>query len=131
MVCPKCGGKVHVVDNVNTNENETYRQKECLKCRHVFYTVEFEVDNDKSLKDTWKNNHRRNYNQEVIFMGDEELEAFLVALAPLSEIWMFTYNNFKKQGLNDNEAFKHTKAFMEVFASGMLGAIPDDEESDS
>ena len=62
MVCPKCGGKVHVVDNVNTNENETYRQKECLKCRHVFYTVEFEVDNDKSLKDTWKNNHRRNYN---------------------------------------------------------------------
>ena len=61
MVCPKCGGKIHVVDNVNTNENETYRQKECRKCGHVFYTVEFEVDNDKNLKDTWKNNHRRNY----------------------------------------------------------------------
>lgn len=61
MVCPKCGGKIHVVDNVNTNENETYRQKECRKCGHIFYTVEFEVDNDNSLKNTWKNNHRRNY----------------------------------------------------------------------
>ena len=61
MVCPKCGGKIHVVDNVNTNENETYRQKECRKCGYIFYTVEFEVDNDKSLKYIWKNNHRRNY----------------------------------------------------------------------
>ena len=63
-------------------------------------------------------------------MGNEELKAFLVALGSLSEIWMFTYNNFKKQGLNEEDALKHTKAFMEVFASEMLNGS-DDKESDS
>ena len=61
----------------------------------------------------------------LIFMDinnieNNDLKKFLVSLGSLTEIWMFTYNNCKKQGLNEEDALKHTKAFMEVFSSEML-----------
>lgn len=51
MNCPKCGGEVKVLDNINnTEDNEIYRKRKCKKCGNVFYTVEFEADEDESLR---------------------------------------------------------------------------------
>ena len=51
MNCPKCGGKVSVLENFNnTEDNEIYRKRKCKKCGNVFYTVEFEADEDESLR---------------------------------------------------------------------------------
>ena len=46
-------------------------------------------------------------------MNEKVLE-FIQGLGALTEIWLITYNNFKKQGLNDSEAFTHTREFMKV-----------------
>jgi transcriptional regulator NrdR family protein len=41
MKCSNCGGKVRVTDTVkNSDTNEIYRQRVCLACCDVFYTVE-------------------------------------------------------------------------------------------
>ena len=59
MVCPKCGGKTHVRDNSgNKDTNENYRQRVCKECGHRFYTVEFEVEEDKLFKKSWWRNYR-------------------------------------------------------------------------
>lgn len=46
-------------------------------------------------------------------MNEKVLE-FIQGLGALTEIWLLTYNNFKKLGLNDAEAFTHTKEFTKV-----------------
>ena len=59
MLCPKCGGKTHICDNVSDTEtNENYRQRVCKECGHKFYTVEFEVEGDDRFKKSWWKNHR-------------------------------------------------------------------------
>lgn len=59
MRCPKCSGKLLVVDNVhNRAENETYREKTCVNCGHTFYTVEYEVIENKRFIYDWDSNHR-------------------------------------------------------------------------
>lgn len=59
MICPNCGGKIQVVETRHDlNSNETYRQKECLHCRHIIYSVEYEVFSE-SIKDIWKSLERR------------------------------------------------------------------------
>ena len=57
MVCPECGGKVHVIDNVSSDD-ENYRKRECKECGHIFYTLEFEVEYDTTFKKAWRKNHR-------------------------------------------------------------------------
>ena len=46
-------------------------------------------------------------------MNEKALE-FIQGLGALTEIWLLTYTNFKKQGLNDADAFTHTREFMKV-----------------
>lgn len=47
MKCPKCKkGNVTCVDSVTTPANEILRRKKCLKCKHVFFTVEEVADED-------------------------------------------------------------------------------------
>ena len=59
MICPKCGGKTRVRDNVNNEEsNENYRKRVCQECGHKFYTVEFEVETDDHFKKSWSKNYR-------------------------------------------------------------------------
>lgn len=42
MKCPKCGGKTTVMQTVTTDD-ETHRQKRCLRCEERFYTSEIIV----------------------------------------------------------------------------------------
>lgn len=59
MNCPKCKSRAYVMDVVNNHVNqEAYRKKRCKKCGHVFFTVEFEVENDKVFMRKWFLNHR-------------------------------------------------------------------------
>lgn len=58
MICPKCGNKTKVIDTrFNVDENETYRRRLCTnhECSHRFYTTEFDVSDNDSFKDRWKN----------------------------------------------------------------------------
>ena len=49
-------------------------------------------------------------------MNEKVLE-FIQGLGALTEIWLVTYTNFKKQNLSDAEAFAHTREFMKVMMS--------------
>lgn len=60
MYCPKCGGKLRVLDNVkNPDENEIYRKKSCAECEHTFFTVEYEVVENQKFKDYWNKYYRQ------------------------------------------------------------------------
>ena len=59
MLCPICNGKIKVKDVVhNTDENETYRLRECCNCHRQFYTSEFEIDGDELFTKLWEIYHR-------------------------------------------------------------------------
>ncbi len=60
MNCPTCQKKTKVIDNVHTPEGETYRRRRCDACAKDFYTVEFEVEADKTLRDIWRKYRRDN-----------------------------------------------------------------------
>ena len=60
MICPKCNSDSTMVsDGVsNPEDHERYRQRRCKNCNHIFYTMECEIDNNKSFKDVWNKYHR-------------------------------------------------------------------------
>ena len=58
MVCPKCSGKVRVIDNVRV-DNDIYRKRRCVDCNRVFFTAEFEVEYDGVFKYEWNSNYRK------------------------------------------------------------------------
>ena len=61
MTCPKCNGKLIMLDNSHNDElNETYRRKKCSDCGHVIHTTEFEVDWDETFKKEWSKYYRAN-----------------------------------------------------------------------
>jgi transcriptional regulator NrdR family protein len=53
MLCPKCKGSVQTLDTVNVTWNEIYRRKQCLACKHIFFTAEFEVEANTRFKKEW------------------------------------------------------------------------------
>jgi transcriptional regulator NrdR family protein len=62
MKCPKCNGSVKVTDVVQDMEldhNDIYRQRTCDDCGHIFYTVEGEIDVNKVFEKLWVRLHRR------------------------------------------------------------------------
>ena len=40
MKCPRCGSEQVKVSNTRHRENKIRRQRTCLECRHIWYTVE-------------------------------------------------------------------------------------------
>lgn len=60
MICPKCEGKVRVIDSVHTNDNEEYRKRRCLNCGHTFYTAEYMVFANEEYMEEWREAHRKN-----------------------------------------------------------------------
>ena len=56
------------------------------------------------------------------------LNEFIKGIGMLSEIWMIAYNGFKRQGMSDSDALKHTEAFMSVAMSTILKS-PNKEDS--
>lgn len=69
MKCPKCGEKTRIIDVANVPEtSEKYRKRECESCNHIFYTIEFEVENNEEFRKIWRTHSRKyknNYNCRV------------------------------------------------------------------
>lgn len=52
MICPKCNAKSSIVGSIlNAGDNEVYRRRKCRECGHIFYSVEFEVDDNVAYRD--------------------------------------------------------------------------------
>lgn len=50
----------------------------------------------------------------------DELKNFCNNMGVLIETWMLTFRKFKELGLSDEEAIKHTQAFMvSLFKNGL------------
>lgn len=47
-------------------------------------------------------------------MNNEQVQQLIQGIGLLTELYVITYQNFKKQNMSDLEAIKHTKAFMSV-----------------
>lgn len=63
MNCPVCNNYTTKVKNCVNNhiDNERYRQRECMKCGHIFYTCEFEIEaSDDFIVDAWNFHQRKN-----------------------------------------------------------------------
>lgn len=47
-------------------------------------------------------------------MNNNQVMQIIQGIGLMAETWTITYQSFKKQNMNDNEAIMHTKAFMSV-----------------
>ena len=61
IFCEKCKVGAPVIDTVfNPKENSFYRKRKCPKCKKIFFTIEFIVENDDDLaKHEWLEYHRK------------------------------------------------------------------------
>ena len=57
MKCPKCGGKLYVV-NTLPYEDQIYRQRKCKSCGDTPWSIEYIVEKNDALKkevaEAWK-----------------------------------------------------------------------------
>lgn len=64
MNCPKCNSsKTKRTGCVHTPDNEKYRQYECFDCKHLFYSVEFEVEPNEKFRKEWAKYSRHGKNK--------------------------------------------------------------------
>lgn len=54
-------------------------------------------------------------------MNHDDVKNIIQGLGAITEMWIIVYDNFKKQGLNDETALVHTKALMSSMMGSMLG----------
>lgn len=60
MICPKCKKKVKVLDlAIDNYHSEMYKKLHCEDCSYTFFTVEFEVEENKQFKKIWHKYKRR------------------------------------------------------------------------
>lgn len=50
MICPKCKGKSRVYNSRPTDDGTIRRNRECLKCKHRYATIEVSADIKKVVK---------------------------------------------------------------------------------
>ena len=58
MQCQKCKKKAFAIDKVDRDDGIIYRKYKCKKCEQSFYTMEFYIIADSTLKEDWNANHR-------------------------------------------------------------------------
>lgn len=54
-------------------------------------------------------------------MTNDQINQIIQGVGLMTEIYTITYQSFKKQGLSDKEAIKHTKAFISVMMDSIVG----------
>ena len=71
MRCSECKGELKAIDTVhNSDGDETYRAKKCLKCGRITYTVEYEVIQNQRFAEDWADAHR--YRRENTMKREEK-----------------------------------------------------------
>lgn len=53
-------------------------------------------------------------------MNNDQVNQIIQGLSLITELWTITYNGFKSQGLNDDDAIKHTKSFMAIIVEELV-----------
>ena len=53
MKCPKCGHITQVTHLTTSGENEEYRRRRCRWCGRVFFTIEFDIEENEQLRNEW------------------------------------------------------------------------------
>ena len=66
MTCPECGGRLKVIDVVQTDDNRTLRKKKCDGCSRIIYTSESVVDADHKFMSTWSEHARYTVRKEKV-----------------------------------------------------------------
>lgn len=61
MNCPGCGAKSRISRTLHSHENEIYRQRLCLECSNIFYTIEYEMEYTDTFKKEFNNLLRDNF----------------------------------------------------------------------
>lgn len=54
-------------------------------------------------------------------MNNEQVNKLIQGIGMMTELWMITYEGFKRQGLTDEESLMHTKLFMSVMLKSFIG----------
>lgn len=54
-------------------------------------------------------------------MTNDQINQIIQGIGLMTEMYTITYQSFKKQGLSDKEAIKHTKAFISVMIDSSIG----------
>lgn len=54
-------------------------------------------------------------------MNNNQLNDLIKGLGMMCELWIITYQNFKAQKLSEEEAMKHTAAFMSIMIESFKG----------
>ena len=82
MICPKCKSKSRVYNSRPTDDGTIRRNRECLKCKHRYATIEVSADIKKvvglSKPKVAKKKHQPRYtarltNSEIRHLSDDEL----------------------------------------------------------
>ena len=60
-------------------------------------------------------------------MNSEQINELINGLGMMTELYMIIYQNFKNQKMSDDDAIKHTKAFMAVMVDYCINL---DDKSD-
>ena len=60
-------------------------------------------------------------------MNNDQINQLIQGIGMMTELYMITYQNFKKQGVSDDDAIKHAKALIAVM---MESFIDNDSKSD-
>lgn len=55
-------------------------------------------------------------------MNNEQVNQLIQGIGAMTELWMITYQGFKRQGLNDEDSVMHTKAIMSIMMESFMEA---------
>lgn len=54
-------------------------------------------------------------------MNNEQVNELIRGIGTMSELWIITYQSFKNQDLNNEDALMHTKALMSIMVESFYG----------
>lgn len=55
-------------------------------------------------------------------MNSEQVNNIIQGIGVMTELWTITYQSFRKQGLNEIEAVRHTKELMSIMVDSFYGS---------
>lgn len=55
-------------------------------------------------------------------MNNEQVNELIRVIGTMSELWIITYQSFKNQDLNNEDALMHTKALMSIMVESFYGS---------
>ena len=78
--CPKCGGEVKVRDTRHNDEHdETYRRYVCSSCGIMFFSVEYQVEENEAFFRNWRKADRKMKGKEERgndYSGTQNIRSF-------------------------------------------------------